>query len=63
MSKRARTAAIVVALAVLLVADIVAIAWLDSHEVEVIGIAACLLLFVWLGVVLSDPTIEWPASQ
>ena len=63
MNHRARTAAIVVALAVLLVADIVAIAWLDSHECEVIALATGLLLLVWLGVVLSDPTIEWPASQ
>ena len=55
---RLRTAALFIALAVLVVADVWAVFWLDSHEIEVIGVAACLLLFVWLGVVLSDPSIN-----
>lgn len=58
MSQRTRTVALFIALAVLLVADVIAIAWLDEHEVEVIRIAACALLGVWLGVVLTDPSLN-----
>lgn len=63
MPQRTRTIALFVALAALLVADVIAVAWLDEHEVEVIGIAACALLFVWMGVVLTDPSLNVESSN
>jgi len=55
--KRARIVALFVGLALLLVADVIAIAWLDAHELETMGLAVGLLLLIWLAVVLTDPSI------
>lgn len=55
---RPRVAVLFAALALLVVADVLAIVWLDAHELEVIGLATGFLLLIWLGVVVTDPAVE-----
>lgn len=57
-----RLAALFFVAAVLLIVDVWAVYWLDTHEFDVAGLALALLLSIWLGVLLSDPSFE-PADD
>ncbi len=52
-----------VGLAILLVTDVIAIAWLDSHELEAIGLATGLALLIWVGVLATDPRLDHCEDQ